>query len=74
MQEVAEALCKQLDSRILLIGAGQTALAGNIPLLQRLTGRFTIPVELSDSDVEIVTRRVVLAKKADKRKTIEDTL
>jgi len=74
VQEVAEALCKQLDSRVLLIGAGQTALAGNVPLLQRLTGRFTIPVELSDSDVETVTRRVVLAKKADKRKVIEDTI
>lgn len=74
VQEVAEALCKQLDSRVLLIGAGQTALAGNVPLLQRLTGRFTIPVELSDSDVETVTRRVVLAKKADKRKSVEETL
>ncbi len=74
VQEVAEALCKQLDSRILLIGAGQTALAGNIPLLQRLNGRFTIPVELSDSDVETVTRRVVLTKKADKKKYIERTL
>ena len=74
VMEVAEALCKQLDSRVLLIGAGQTALAGNIPLLQRLTGRFTIPVELSDSDVETVTRRVVLAKKADKKKSIEETL
>lgn len=74
VQEVAEALCKQLDSCVLLIGAGQTALAGNVPLLQRLTGRFTIPVELSDSDVETVTRRVVLAKKADKKKAVEDTL
>jgi hypothetical protein len=74
VQEVGEALCKQLDSRVLLIGAGQTALAGNVPLLQRLTGRFTIPVELSDSDVETVTRRVVLAKKADKRKVIEDSV
>lgn len=63
MQEVAEALCKQLDSRILLIGAGQTALSGNLPLLQRLKDRFTIRVELSDTDVETVTRRVVLAKK-----------
>ncbi|MBL1217602.1 MAG: BREX system P-loop protein BrxC [Planctomycetes bacterium] len=72
VQEVAEALCKQLDSRVLLIGAGQTALAGSVPLLQRLTGRFTIPVELSDSDVETVTRRVVLAKKADKKKSIEE--
>jgi hypothetical protein len=74
VQEVAEALCKQCNSRILLIGAGQTALAGNMPLLQRLAGRFTIPVELSDADVETVTRRVVLAKKADKRKAVEDIL
>lgn len=74
VMEISEAICKQLDSRVLLIGAGQTALAGSVPLLQRLRDRFTIPVELSDSDVETVTRRVVLAKKADKRKEIEDML
>ncbi|MBW1706861.1 MAG: BREX system P-loop protein BrxC [Deltaproteobacteria bacterium] len=74
VQEVTEAISKQLDSRVLLIGAGQTALAGSVPLLQRLRDRFTIPVELSDSDVETVTRRVVLAKKADKRKAIENKL
>jgi hypothetical protein len=74
VQEAAEALCKQFDSRILLIGAGQTALAGSVPLLQRLSARFTIPIELSDTDVETVTRRVVLAKKADKRKAVEEML
>jgi hypothetical protein len=74
VQAVAEALCKQMNSRLLLVGAGQTALAGSDPLLQRLRGRFTVPVELSDSDVETVTRRVVLAKKADKRKLVEETL
>lgn len=74
VQEIAEALCKQLDSRILLIGAGQTALAGSMELLQRLRGRFTIPVELSDLDVETVTRRVVLAKKADKVKAVKECL
>ncbi len=74
VQEIAEALCKQLDSRILLIGAGQTALAGSMQLLQRLRGRFTIPVELSDLDVETVTRRVVLAKKADKVKAVKECL
>lgn len=74
VQMVAEMLCKQLESRVLLIGAGQTALAGSDPLLQRLRGRFTISVELSDTDVETVTRRVVLAKRADKRKVIEETL
>ncbi len=74
VQEVAEALCKQMDSRVMLIGAGQTALAGSVPLLQRLRGRFTIPVELSDVDVETVTRRVVLAKKADKVKPVQECL
>lgn len=74
VQEVAEALCKQLDSRVLLIGAGQTALAGSMQLLQRLRGRFTIPVELSDLDVETVTRRVVLAKKADKLKAVKECM
>lgn len=74
IQEVAEALCKQLDSRVLLIGAGQTALASGTPLLQRLQARFTIPVELSDTDVETVTRRVVLAKRKDKDKAIRECL
>lgn len=74
VQLVAEAICKQLNSRVMLVGAGQTALAGSDPLLQRLRDRFRIPVELSDADVETVTRRVVLAKKADKRKLIEDIL
>ena len=64
VMEIAEATGRQLDSRVLLIGAGQTA--GSVPLLQRLRDRFTIPVELSDSDAETVTRHVVLAKKADK--------
>lgn len=74
VQEVAEAICKQLNSRVLLVGSGQTALAGSVPLLQRLKGRFTIPVELSDTDVETVTRRVVLVKRADKRKAVEDII
>jgi len=74
VQMVAEAICKQLDSRVLLVGAGQTALAGQDSLLQRLRDRFKISVELSDADVETVTRRVVLAKKADKKKAIEDML
>lgn len=74
VQEVAEAICKQLDSRVQLVGAGQTALAASDRLLQRLMDRFTIPVELSDTDVETVTRRVILAKKADKRKAVEDMI
>lgn len=74
IQEVAEALCKQLDSRILLIGTGQTALTAGLPLLQRFRDRFTIPIQLTDTDVETVTRRVVLQKKASTRPVVRQTL
>ena len=60
--EVAEALSKQLDSRIIVIAAGQNALSAQAPHFQWLKDRFTIPVELSDTDVETVTRRVLLQK------------
>ena len=46
------------------------------PLLQRLQGRFPVTVELQDTDVEQVTREVVLKKKpsrrADLKKLLED--
>lgn len=60
--EVAEALSKQLDCRIVVVGAGQNALSAQAPHFQWLKDRFTIPVELSDTDVETVTRRVLLQK------------
>ena len=65
VQEVAEACSKRFGDRLLFLGTGQTALSGT-PLLQRLRGRFTVSVELSDNDVETVIRRVVLAKRADR--------
>ncbi len=60
--EVAEALSKQFDSHIMIVGAGQSALTG-MAYLERLMDRFTISVPLSDTDVETVTRKVLLAKK-----------
>lgn len=63
--DVAEALSKQLDSRILVVGAGQNALAAQAPHFRWLQDRFTIPIELSDTDVETVTRRVLLQKKPE---------
>ncbi|MBI3097943.1 MAG: BREX system P-loop protein BrxC [Planctomycetes bacterium] len=74
VSEVAEALCKQLDSRVLLVGAGQTALSGTTSHLQRLRDRFVLPVELSDTDVETVTRRVLLAKRPDRIDAIRKSL
>lgn len=59
--EVVEAVSKQLDSRVIVVGAGQSALT-DVPLLQKLMDRCTIRVPLSDADVETVTRKVLLQK------------
>lgn len=62
VQEAVEACCKGLGGRVLFVGTGQNALQA-VPLLHRLMGRFTVKVQLSDADVETVTRKTVLAKK-----------
>lgn len=73
--EVAEAVSKQLDSHVMVIGAGQSALTDS-PLLQWMLDRFTIRVPLSDAEVETVTRKVLLQKKpsavSDVRQVLED--
>ena len=61
VQEVVEALSKELDGRVLVVGTGQSALS-DMPNLQRLMGRFTTKVHLKDNDVEKVVRTVVLQK------------
>lgn len=60
--EVAEAVSKQLDSQVMIVGAGQSALT-EVTLLHKLLDRFTIRVPLSDAEVEQVTRKVLLHKK-----------
>ena len=44
--EVAEAVEKQLDSHVMIVGAGQSALT-DVRLLQKLLDRFTIRIALS---------------------------
>ncbi len=63
VQEVVESCCKNIGSQLLFIGTGQTAVTGTSNL-KKLEGRFTIRIELSDSDVDTVVRKVVLGKKA----------
>ena len=63
--ELTEALNKQMGSRVLVVGAGQNALSTDTPQFAWLRDRFTIRVELSDADVETVTRKVLLAKKPE---------
>lgn len=62
---LAQAVSQEFESRVLLVAAGQSAM-GATPALQKLKDRFTVYVQLSDTDVETVIRDVVLRKKPDK--------
>ena len=73
VQEVTEACCKRFAGRILFVGTGQTALSGT-ELLRKLMGRFQVAIELSDTDVDTVIRKVILQKKADQKSTIEKSI
>ena len=72
--EVAEALQKEMDSRVLLVASGQSALSSETPQLQKLKDRFRINVQLSDTDVETVVRKVVLQKRADAQVAVQRVL
>ena len=61
--ELVETINKQMESKMIVIAAGQNALSTETPQFAWLRDRFTIPVELSDADVETVTRKVLLSKK-----------
>lgn len=75
VQEVVETCCKhsKFKSKLLFVATGQSALSG-MPNLQRLLGRFQIPVQLSDTDVESVIRKVILQKKASAKPQLEQVL
>jgi len=70
IQEVVEACSKQLNSRMLIVATGQSALSGT-PQLQKLRDRFRVAIQLSDTDVEAVIRKVITAKKPDKTTVIK---
>lgn len=70
VQEAVESCCKSFAGKLLFVGTGQTAVTGTSNL-KKLEGRFTIRVELSDSDVDAVIRQVILAKKAEAKAPIE---
>lgn len=71
--ELAEALTKQFDGRVLLVSAGQQAL-NDVELLHKLMDRFVVKVPLSDTDVETVTRKVSLRKKPAAIPTVKGTI
>ena len=64
VQEVVETCsgAGALKSKLLFVATGQSALSG-MANLQRLMGRFQVPVQLEDTDVDSVIRKVILQKK-----------
>jgi hypothetical protein len=62
VQEVTEACSKHFGGKLLFVATGQNALSGTTSL-SKLMGRFQIPVQLSDVDVESVIRKIILQKK-----------
>ena len=73
VQNVVESCATQFGSRLLFVGTGQSALQANTEL-QKLQGRFSIPVTLSDVDVGKVVREVVLRKSQDKVAAVKKAL
>ena len=75
VQEMVETCCKhsKFKSKLLFVATGQSALSG-MANLQRLLGRFQIAIQLSDTDVESVIRKVILQKKASVKPQLEQML
>lgn len=73
VQEAVETCSKHFVGRMLFVGTGQSALSGTANLA-RLMGRFQIPVQLSDTDVESVIRKVILQKKPSAISEVEQVL
>ena len=61
VQNAVEAVSSHFGSQILFVATGQAAITATAQL-QKLQGRFTVRVMLSDNDVERVVREVVLRK------------
>ena len=73
VQDVQEQCCSRLGANVMFVATGQNALSGT-PLLLRLQGRFPVSVELQDTDVEQVTREVVLKKKPSSESVVKKLL
>lgn len=63
IQNLVEGCSSRFDSRVLVVATGQSELLA-APVLQKLTDRFTVQVQLKDQDVDDVVRQVVLRKSA----------
>jgi hypothetical protein len=68
--DAAEIFNNKFGSSLLLVAAGQSALSTSTPNLAKLKDRFILNIQLSDADVEAVTRKVLLAKKTSEEKVV----
>ena len=73
VQDVQEQCSARLGANLMFVATGQNALSGT-PHLIRLQGRFPVSVELQDTDVEQVTREVVLKKKPSAESAVKKLL
>ncbi|MFN8475032.1 MAG: BREX system P-loop protein BrxC [Anaerolineae bacterium] len=73
VQNIVEGCSTQFGSKVLFVATGQAALQAT-PQLQKLQGRFTVQVTLSDSDVERVVRQVALRKAPGKEQLLHSVL
>ncbi len=73
VQEAIQTCSKAMAGKLLVIATGQTAVNGTA-CLSKIEGRFTVRIELSDTDIDAVIRKVVLAKRPDAQKKIADVL
>jgi hypothetical protein len=73
LQEAVERIQTAFDSKVLVVATGQAAL-NTTANLQKLQGRFTVNVMLSDKDVEHVVREVVLRKDPTQMPNVEATV
>lgn len=73
VQEAVEELSSRFGGHILFVATGQASLQGTTQL-QKLKGRFTVPIHLTDTDVDRVVRQVVLRKDEAKRAELKTCL
>ena len=57
-----------------MVASGQSALSSETPQRQKLKDRVRVTVQLSDTDVETVIRKVILQKRADAQAGVQQVL
>jgi phage tail protein X len=73
VQHLVEAVSKGFGGRVLLVATGQQELVGN-PTLEKIKDRFSVQVHLHSQDVDVVVRRVLLAKEPARQPGLQTTL